>query len=86
LGQFLLAGEEFVGGCNRSGGFLLGSERADIVFGIDGERHFQSPLFRSLCGHDMDRSEVLETQAINEINLRGRRAGDAVWRLAGIGI
>jgi hypothetical protein len=32
--------------------------------------------FRSLCGHDMDRSEVLETQGNSEINRRGRKTGD----------
>jgi hypothetical protein len=68
-------------------GKSTGGEGADVVgFGIDSERHFESPLFRSLCGHDINHSEVLETQANSEINLWGRTAGDGGPRLAGIGI
>jgi hypothetical protein len=54
----LAKGLEGVGG--RSGSLLLGGKRADVVFGIDSERHFESPLFCSLCGHDIHHSEVLE--------------------------
>jgi hypothetical protein len=42
-------------------------------------------LFRSLCGHDMNHSEVPETQGNSEINGRLRTGGDAGLRLAGFG-
>jgi len=40
------------------------SERADVVVGVDGENHFESRS--ASCDQHMDRSEVLERQAINE--------------------
>jgi hypothetical protein len=36
--------------------------RCNVVFVVDGERHFDSPLFRVLRGHDMDHSTLLEMQ------------------------
>jgi hypothetical protein len=85
LRQFFLAGEGFEGVGSRSGSLLLGSERTDVVFDVDGENHCESPLFRALCGHDINHSEVLETQGNSEINRRGRRVGDAGPHLAGFG-
>jgi hypothetical protein len=35
-------------GGGRSGGFLLVSERADVVFDVDGECHFESPFVSAL--------------------------------------
>jgi hypothetical protein len=76
LGQFLLAGEGFEGVGGRSGGLLGGGERADVVVGINGERHFESPLFRALRGQHMDHSEVLEKQGDSSITRRWRWTGD----------
>src|ERR1700679_2587386 len=57
--KFLLAGEGLEGVGGRSSGFLGGSERADVVFCINGEGHLKSPLFRCLCGHNINHSKVL---------------------------
>jgi hypothetical protein len=45
-GQFLLIGKGLNSG-GSSGGFLGGSERTDVIFGVDRENHFQSPMFRT---------------------------------------
>jgi hypothetical protein len=58
----------------------LSSEYADGVFDVDGENHFESPLFRSLCGHDINHSEVPRKQAIKAINLWGERLAMAMLR------
>jgi hypothetical protein len=72
--------EGFVRGGNRSGGFFLSSKRANAVFDANGENHFESPLFRFLCGHDINQSEMPRKQAIKDINLWGERLAMAMLR------
>jgi hypothetical protein len=59
-----------------SGGFLRGGEHRDVVFVVDGIKHFESPLFRALRGHDIHHSAAQERQGNSARNRRWRMDGD----------